>query len=123
MLEHTSGVIVNTSSAGGLKGFPGASAYVSSKHGVIGLTKSAALEYATSGIRVNAVCPGVVDTELTRRFTQRVPGATEQLLRVEPVRRFGTAAEIADAVVWLCSDRAAFITGHSLVVDGGQLAG
>jgi NAD(P)-dependent dehydrogenase (short-subunit alcohol dehydrogenase family) len=123
MLEHSSGVIVNTSSAGGLKGFPGASAYVAAKHGVIGLTKSAALEYATRGIRVNTVCPGVVETELTDRFTQGDPRVTEQLLGVEPVHRFGAPAEIADAVVWLCSDRASFITGHTLVVDGGQLAG
>jgi NAD(P)-dependent dehydrogenase (short-subunit alcohol dehydrogenase family) len=123
MLEHGSGVIVNTSSAGGLKGFPGASAYVAAKHGVIGLTKSAALEYATRGIRVNAVCPGVVETELTDRFTQGDPRVAEQLLGVEPVHRFGAPAEIADAVVWLCSDRASFITGHTLVVDGGQLAG
>ena len=123
MLATGGGVIVNTSSAGGLKGFPGASAYVASKHGVIGLTKSAALEYATSGIRVNAVCPGVVNTELVSRFTADDPRMAEQLLAVEPVRRFGTPAEIADAVVWLCSDHASFVTGHALVVDGGQLAG
>jgi NAD(P)-dependent dehydrogenase (short-subunit alcohol dehydrogenase family) len=123
LLEHGGGVIVNTSSAGGLKGFPGASAYVSSKHGVIGLTKCAALEYATSGIRVNAVCPGVVDTELTARFTHGDPQLKDQLLDVEPVRRFGTPAEIADAVLWLCSNQASFVTGHALVIDGGQLAG
>ena len=123
LLEHDGGVIVNTSSAGGLKGFPGASAYVSAKHGVIGLTKCAALEYATSGIRVNAVCPGVIDTELTARFTQGDPQLTAQLLDVEPVRRFGTPPEIADAVLWLCSNQATFVTGHALVIDGGQLAG
>jgi NAD(P)-dependent dehydrogenase (short-subunit alcohol dehydrogenase family) len=123
LLEHGGGVIVNTSSAGGLKGFPGASAYVAAKHGVIGLTKCAALEYATSGIRVNAVCPGVVDTELTARFTQGDPDLRARLLDVEPVHRFGTPAEIADAVLWLCSDQASFVTGHALVIDGGQLAG
>ena len=117
------GAIVNTSSAGGLKGFPGASAYVAAKHGVIGLTKCAALEYATRGIRINAVCPGVVDTELTAHFIEGDPQLREQLLDVEPVRRFGTPTEIADAVVWLCSDQASFVTGHALVVDGGQLAG
>ena len=101
LLEQGGGAIVNTSSAGGLKGFPGASAYVSAKHGVIGLTKTAALEYATQGIRINAVCPGVVDTEMTAQFTQDDPSTTEQLLDVEPVHRFGTPAEIADAVVWL----------------------
>jgi NAD(P)-dependent dehydrogenase (short-subunit alcohol dehydrogenase family) len=123
LLDHGGGVIVNTSSAGGLKGFAGASAYVSAKHGVIGLTKSAALEYATRGIRINAVCPGVVETELTTHLMQGDPKLTEQLLDVEPVGRFGTATEIADAVVWLCSDEASFVTGHALVVDGGQLAG
>ena len=123
MLERRGGAIVNTSSAGGLKGFPGAPAYVSSKHGVIGLTKSAALEYATRNIRVNAVCPGVVDTELLTRFTQGDTAVTEQLLDVEPVRRFATPEEIADAVIWLCSDRASYVTGHALIVDGGQLAG
>jgi NAD(P)-dependent dehydrogenase (short-subunit alcohol dehydrogenase family) len=122
LLEH-GGAIVNTSSAGGLKGFPGASAYVAAKHGVIGLTKCAALEYATRGIRINAVCPGVVDTELTAQFIQGDPQMTEQLLAVEPMRRFGAPIEIADAVVWLCSDQASFVTGHALVVDGGQLAG
>jgi NAD(P)-dependent dehydrogenase (short-subunit alcohol dehydrogenase family) len=123
MLEHGGGAIVNTSSAGGLKGFPGASAYVASKHGVIGLTKSAALEYADHGIRVNAVCPGVVDTELVSRLTHDDPDVAQQLLAVEPVGRLGTPAEIADAVVWLCSEHASFVTGHALVVDGGQLAG
>lgn len=123
LLEQGGGAIVNTSSAGGLKGFPGASAYVSAKHGVIGLTKTAALEYATRGIRINAVCPGVVDTEMTAQFTQDDPRTMEQLLDVEPVHRFGTPAEIAEAVVWLCSDQASFVTGHALVVDGGQLAG
>jgi NAD(P)-dependent dehydrogenase (short-subunit alcohol dehydrogenase family) len=123
LLEGGGGAILNTSSAGGLKGFPGASAYVAAKHGLIGFTKSAALEYASRGIRVNAVCPGVVDTELVTRFTKGDANVTQQLLDVEPMRRFGTPAEIADAVVWLCSDRASFVTGHALIVDGGQLAG
>jgi NAD(P)-dependent dehydrogenase (short-subunit alcohol dehydrogenase family) len=123
MLDGGGGVIVNTSSAGGLKGFPGASAYVAAKHGVIGLTKTAALEYAARGVRVNAVCPGVTDTELVARLTQEDPALEQQLLAVEPVGRLGTPAEIADAVVWLCSDQASFVTGHALVVDGGQLAG
>lgn len=90
---------------------------------MIGLTKCAALEYATSNIRVNAVCPDVVDTELTARFTQGDPQLTAQLLDVEPVRRFGTPPEIADAVLWLCSNQATFVTGHAIVIDGGQLAG
>lgn len=123
LLEHGGGAIVNMSSAGGLKGFPGASAYVAAKHGVIGLTKCAALEYATSSIRVNALCPGVVDTEMVTEFTHGDEELTKQLIDVEPVRRFATPAEIADAVIWLCSDRSSFVTGHALVVDGGQLAG
>jgi NAD(P)-dependent dehydrogenase (short-subunit alcohol dehydrogenase family) len=123
MLEQGGGAIVNTSSAGGLKGFPGASAYVAAKHGVIGLTKCAALEYATHGVRVNAVCPGVVDTELVAGLTRDDEQLKQELLDVEPVRRLGTPGEIADAVVWLCSERASFVTGHALVVDGGQLAG
>jgi len=123
LLGQGGGAIVNTSSAGGLKGFPGASAYVAAKHGVIGLTKCAALEYATSGVRVNAVCPGVVDTEMVAAFTHDDGELTKQLIEVEPMRRFATPAEIADAVMWLCSDRASFVTGHALVVDGGQLAG
>ena len=122
MLDHGGGVIVNNSSVAGLVGFPGIPAYTASKHGILGLTKTAALEYATRGIRVNAVCPGVIDTEMITRFTHGDAAAAEQLLGTEPVGRLGAPSEIADAVVWLCSERASFVTGHALTVDGGFVA-
>ena len=122
MLEHGGGVIVNNSSVAGLVGFAGIPAYTASKHGILGLTKTAALEYATQGIRVNAVCPGVIDTEMITRFTHGDAVAAEQLLQTEPVGRLGAPTEIADAVIWLCSDRAGFVTGHALAVDGGFVA-
>jgi NAD(P)-dependent dehydrogenase (short-subunit alcohol dehydrogenase family) len=122
MLATGGGAIVNNSSVAGLVGFPGIPAYVASKHGVIGLTKTAALDYATQGIRVNAVCPGIIDTEMVTRFTNGDAAAAEQLLLAEPVGRMGTPEEVADTVVWLCSDGAAFVTGHALAVDGGFVA-
>lgn len=121
MLEH-GGAIVNCASVAGIVGFPGLSAYVASKHGVIGLTKTAALEYAQAGIRVNAVCPGVIDTDMVRRFTHGDAAATADLVATEPVGRMGTPDEIAAAVVWLCSPGSTFVTGHALVVDGGFVA-
>jgi NAD(P)-dependent dehydrogenase (short-subunit alcohol dehydrogenase family) len=102
-------------------GLEGISAYVASKHGVVGLTKTAALEYAQSGIRVNAVCPGVIRTPMVERYT----GDTEteaQFAALEPVRRMGTPEEVAEAVVWLCSEAASFITGHAMAIDGSFLA-
>lgn len=122
MLQTGGGVIVNNSSVAGLVGFAGIPAYTASKHGILGLTKTAALEYATQGVRVNAVCPGVIETEMITRFTHDDPVAAEQLLQTEPVGRLGAPTEIADAVVWLCSDRAGFVTGHALAVDGGFVA-
>jgi NAD(P)-dependent dehydrogenase (short-subunit alcohol dehydrogenase family) len=122
MLDHGGGAIVNNSSVAGLVGFAGIPAYTASKHGIIGLTKTAALEYATQGIRVNAVCPGVIETEMITRFTHGDAAAAEQLLLTEPVGRLGTPDEIADAVIWLCSDRAGFVTGQALAVDGGFVA-
>jgi len=123
LLEHGGGgVIVNNSSVAGLVGFAGIPAYTAAKHGILGLTKTAALEYATQGIRVNAVCPGVIDTEMITRFTHGDAVAAEQLLQTEPVGRLGAPTEIADAVIWLCSDRAGFVTGHALAVDGGFVA-
>jgi NAD(P)-dependent dehydrogenase (short-subunit alcohol dehydrogenase family) len=119
MLKQGGGAIVNTSSQAGLAGSVGMSAYVSSKHGVIGLTKVAALEYAQAGIRVNAVCPGVIDTPLTQRFSQET---REKILQVLPIKRLGGSEEIADAVIWLCSDEAAYITGVAMPVDGGVMA-
>ena len=122
MLEHSGGAIVNNSSVAGLVGFAGIPAYTASKHGILGLTKTAALEYAAQGIRVNAVCPGVIDTEMITRFTHGDVTAADQLLATEPVGRLGAPSEIADAVVWLCSERASFVTGHALAVDGGFVA-
>jgi NAD(P)-dependent dehydrogenase (short-subunit alcohol dehydrogenase family) len=119
MLAGGGGAIVNCSSVAGLVGFPGMSAYVASKHGVVGLTKTAALEYATEGIRVNAVCPGVIATEMIDRFTQGSDEALANLTASEPMGRLGTSEEIASAVLWLCSDGASFTTGQALAVDGG----
>ena len=122
MLEQGSGAIVNTASAAGLVGVPSMPDYVASKHAVVGLTKTAALEYAKSGIRVNAVCPGVVQTSMVERVLQRAPGFDEVALASEPIGRFGQPAEIGEAVVWLCSDAASFVTGIPLSVDGGLVA-
>ena len=122
MLSQGGGAIVNTASAAGLVGFPSLPDYVASKHGVVGLTKTAALEYAKSGIRVNAVCPGVIQTPMVERGAQLSPGFDELALSMEPVGRFGQPAEVGEAVVWLCSDAASFVTGHPMVVDGGLVA-
>jgi len=116
------GAIVNMASIMGLVGSAGVAAYSASKHGVIGLTKTAALENAKSGIRVNAVCPGFTETPMADRIF-RIPGARKYLLSCHPIGRFGKPMEIAEAVVWMCSDRASFMTGQSLVLDGGFLAG
>jgi NAD(P)-dependent dehydrogenase (short-subunit alcohol dehydrogenase family) len=117
-----SGAIVNMSSVAGLMGSAGAATYVASKHGVLGLTKTAALEYAKSGIRVNAVCPAVIETPMADRIFGE-PEVNKRVLALHPIGRFGTAMEVAEAVLWMCSDRASFMTGQSLVLDGGLLAG
>jgi NAD(P)-dependent dehydrogenase (short-subunit alcohol dehydrogenase family) len=116
------GAIVNMASIAGLVGSAGAAAYVASKHGVVGLTKSAALETARSGIRINAVCPAVIETPMGKRLFG-TPAVRKNLLGFHPIGRFGRPTEIAEAVVWMCSDRASFMTGQSLVLDGGFLAG
>jgi NAD(P)-dependent dehydrogenase (short-subunit alcohol dehydrogenase family) len=123
MLKHGGGAIVNSSSVSGLIGFAGAANYVASKHAVIGLTKTAALEYAERGIRVNAVAPGGTETPLMDRITGG-PGTERhrQFTNFHPIGRMGRPEEIAEAVVWLCSDKASFATGQSLVVDGGWTA-
>jgi NAD(P)-dependent dehydrogenase (short-subunit alcohol dehydrogenase family) len=120
--QNNGGAIVNMSSVAGLVGFANLPAYVASKHGVIGLTKSAALEYAKSGIRVNAICPGVIHTEMVDRITGKDPGAEKQFIALEPLGRMGTPEEIAAGALWLCSKAASFVTGHALAVDGGLVA-
>ena len=122
LLETGGGAIVNTSSAAGLLGAPRMPAYVASKHGVVGLTRTAALEYAKSGVRVNSVCPGVIDTSMVGRLKERRPRMFEKIVRGEPIGRIGQPEEIAETAVWLCSDAASFVTGHAMSVDGGIVA-
>lgn len=122
MLKQGKGVIINCSSVAGLVGFEGLPAYVASKHGVVGLTKTAALECAKHGIRINAVCPGVIQTPMIDRLTGKKKEAIEQYTALEPLGRFGQPEEIANAVLWLCSDEASFVTGHGMAVDGGFVA-
>ncbi len=121
MLEQGGGAIVNTSSGAGIVGIKGTPAYTATKHGVIGLTKTAALDYAQSNVRVNAVAPGYIDTAMIERVTGGTPEGREQAIALEPMGRMGTPEEIAAAVVWLCSDAASFVTGHTMSVDGGQV--
>jgi NAD(P)-dependent dehydrogenase (short-subunit alcohol dehydrogenase family) len=113
------GSIVNCASIAGLNGFPGLAAYVASKHGVNGLTKAAALEFAGEDIRVNSVCPGAIDTEMIARVKAEQPQLIEQTIAAHPLGRLGRPQEIAATVVWLCSDAASFITGQVIAVDGG----
>ncbi len=120
MLEHGGGAIVNTSSGAGIKVFGRGAAYAAAKHGVVGLTKDAALDYASSNIRINAICPGIIDTEMMDRFTSGTPAERDRVIAQEPIGRMGRPEEIAATVVWLCSDAASFVTGHAMVADGGQ---
>lgn len=122
MLKQGKGAIVNTASIAGLVGFPGLPAYVATKHGVVGLTRTAALENAKNGIRVNAVCPGVIKTAMIDRITGKEKAVEKQYEDMEPVGRMGDPKEVAEAVVWLASDRASFVTGHAMAVDGGWIA-
>lgn len=121
MLAQGGGAIVNTASINGLVGQPAQPAYTATKHGVVGLTRHAALRWAKSGIRVNAVCPGVIETGMTAPLMAN-PEIKKVMDAMTPMGRMGRAEEIAEAVVWLCSDAASFVTGHPMVIDGGALA-
>jgi len=119
MRQQGSGAIVNNSSIGGLVGIAGRGVYHASKHGVLGLTKSAALEYAARGIRINAICPGTIETPMVTGMLASEPDAMKEIMKDQPIGRLGRPEEIAAAVLWLCSAGASFVIGHALVVDGG----
>ena len=123
MLGAGGGAIVNTASVAGVEGAKNLPAYVASKHGVVGLTRTAALEYATRGIRVNAVCPGPIRTRMLEALMEENPRMEPATIAAVPMRRLGKPEEIAEAVLWLCSDRASYVTGQGIVVDGGFTAG
>lgn len=122
ILKQGKGVIINCASIAGLVGYTGLPAYVASKHGIIGLTKTSALEYAKQGIRVNAVCPGAIKTPMIDRITGNKKEVEEQFAGLEPLGRLGQPEEVANAVLWMCSDEASFVTGHAMAVDGGWVA-
>ena len=122
MRGQGSGAIVNCSSIGGLVGIAGRAVYRASKHGVLGLTKCAALEYASRGIRINAVCPGVIETPMVAAMLVSQPEAMKELIKEQPIGRLGRPEKIAAAVLWLCSPGASFVIGHALAVDGGFTA-
>lgn len=118
MLKQGGGAIVNTSSQGGVTGFPGQAAYIACKHAVIGLTRTAAIDYAAQNVRINAVCPGVIRTPMAEELMRRNPALEQELVRDIPAGRLGKPEEIANAVLWLCSPQASFVDGHALLVDG-----
>lgn len=122
MLAQGGGAIVNTASVAGLVGAPRHAIYAASKHAVLGLTRSAAAEYGKKGIRVNAVCPGVIRTAMLDRALGREPAWEQSLVDLHPIGRIGTVEEVADAVLWLCSGASSFVTGHALAVDGAMTA-
>jgi len=122
MEKQGHGAIVNTASIAGLVGGSFGAAYYASKHGVVGLTKAGAIEYGKSNIRVNAVCPGVIRTEMAERLLKDNQSVEEAITALHPLGRLGTSAEVADTVVWLCSDASSFVTGQAIAVDGGYVA-
>ena len=122
MLNQGGGAIVNTASVMGLVGGSRSPAYGATKHGVVGLTKTAAVDYAHEAIRVNAVCPGYIRTPMIEQGVLLDPGGEERVVSRHPMHRLGTPEEVAEAVVWLCSDAASFVTGHAMAVDGGYVA-
>jgi NAD(P)-dependent dehydrogenase (short-subunit alcohol dehydrogenase family) len=122
MLKRGGGAIVNCSSVAGVIGFPGIGIYSASKHAVIGLTKAAALEFSAQGIRINAVNPAVIDTEMVDRIAEGMNVKKDDLTAFHPIGRLGRVEEVAEAVLWLCSSKASFVTGHSLMVDGAFTA-
>lgn len=122
ILKQGKGAIVNCASIAGLVGFPGLPIYVATKHGVLGLTKTAALEVVKQGIRINAVCPGAIKTPMIDRITGKKKEAEDQFAAMEPIGRMGEPEEVANVVIWLCSNEASFVTGHAMAVDGGWVA-
>ena len=118
MLAQDGGARVNISSQGGVTGFPGQAAYIACKHAVIGLTRTAAIDYAAKGIRINAVCPGVIRTPMAEELLKNNPALEKDLVRDIPAGRMGKPEEIANAVLWLCSPQSSFVDGHALLVDG-----
>lgn len=120
ILKQGGGAIVNTSSGAGVIGIKGSPAYTAAKHGVIGLTRAAALDYAAKNVRINAICPGYIDTPMMGRFTGGTDEGRAKVISEEPIGRMGKPEEIAAAVIWLCSEPAAFMVGHAMVIDGGQ---
>src|SRR5437773_11384316 len=120
ILKQGGGAIVNTSSGAGIIGIKGSPAYTAAKHGVIGLTRAAALDYAAQNIRINVVCPGYIDTPMMDRFTGGTSEGRARVISEEPIGRMGRPEEIANAVVWLCSEAAGFVVGSAMVIDGGQ---
>ena len=119
MLNNGGGAIINISSLAGIRGRANTSAYTASKHGIIGITKTAALEYAKNGIRINAVCPGLTESGMTSGLSQYTELA-EKLIQKIPMGHMGLSENIADAAIWLCTDKSSFMTGQVIVVDGGE---